>query len=275
MGYVISGQTDQHKILLLVGPARAGKGTIARVLTDLVSRDHVAGPTLKGLQNEFGLGPLIGKSLALISDARIDGKTTSAVERLLTISGEDTISVNVKLKPHWTGRLPARFMIISNEVPQLRDTSGAIASRFVVLVLTKSFLGSEDTKLGDRLTDELAGILNWSLDGLDRLRAQGRFTSPASSAEAMETLRDLASSLAAFLRKCCILEPGREVVIDTAYKEYLRFCQGSGFEPTEKAVNLFGAAVRSTHSQLKRVRRGGKKSPHYIWEGIGLRPERD
>jgi putative DNA primase/helicase len=44
-GYTISGRTDLHKILLLVGPMRSGKGTIARVLTALVGRPNVAGPT--------------------------------------------------------------------------------------------------------------------------------------------------------------------------------------------------------------------------------------
>jgi putative DNA primase/helicase len=35
-GYVVSGRLDMHKILLLVGPTRAGKGVIARTLTALV-----------------------------------------------------------------------------------------------------------------------------------------------------------------------------------------------------------------------------------------------
>jgi putative DNA primase/helicase len=272
LGYIVSSRTDQQKILLLVGPARAGKGTIARGLISLVGKEHVAGPTLSGLQNEFGLAPLIGKSLAVISDARMTGRSHTVVERLLTISGEDTVTVNVKLKPQWTGRLPCRFMIISNEIPQLQDTSGAIASRFVALTLTKSFEGAEDTQLGDKLAGELAGILNWSLEGLDHLQEQGRFTRPASTAEAMETLRDLASPLAAFIRKCCVLDPGQEVLIAKAFSAYQTFCEEAGYEPTEKTAPQFGTAVRSIHSQLKRVRRGPKGDQHHAWVGIGLRP---
>ena len=40
---------DLQKILLLVGPTRAGKGVIARVLGALVGRGNVAGPTLASL----------------------------------------------------------------------------------------------------------------------------------------------------------------------------------------------------------------------------------
>ena len=37
-GYVVSGRTDLHKIMLMIGPTRAGKGVIARILTELVGK---------------------------------------------------------------------------------------------------------------------------------------------------------------------------------------------------------------------------------------------
>src|SRR5262249_45111110 len=92
-GYVIAGRTDLHKILLMVGPTRGGKGAIARVLTALIGRKNVAGPTLNSFSGEFGLAPLIGKPLAVISDARFSGRDDGiVVERLLSISGEDTLT---------------------------------------------------------------------------------------------------------------------------------------------------------------------------------------
>src|SRR5262249_36408581 len=66
-GYVISGRLDLHKILLMVGPTRGGKGVIARMLTALVGRRNVCGPTLNSLGGDFGLAPLIGKPLGIIS----------------------------------------------------------------------------------------------------------------------------------------------------------------------------------------------------------------
>ena len=73
-GYVISGRLDLHKILLMIGPTRGGKGVIARMLSALIGRQNVCGPTLNSLGGEFGLAPLIGKPLAIISDARFVGK---------------------------------------------------------------------------------------------------------------------------------------------------------------------------------------------------------
>ena len=183
-GYVVSGRTDLHKILLMVGPTRGGKGAIARVLTALIGRKNVAGPTLNSLGGEFGLAPLIGKPLAVISDARFAGKDASVVvERLLSISGEDTLTVNRKYRDQWTGKLPSRLHVLSNELPKLGDASTAIVGKIVLLLLSHSWLGREDHKLEPDLQNEkeLTGILNWSLDGLHRLSISNAFTKVASA----------------------------------------------------------------------------------------------
>jgi putative DNA primase/helicase len=109
---------------------------------------------LNSLGGEFGLAPLIGKPLAVFSDARFAGRDASiVVERLLSISGEDNLTVNRKYRDQWTGKLPTRLHVISNELPKLGDASTAI----------------EDVSLEPALHAELAGILNWALGGLQRL----------------------------------------------------------------------------------------------------------
>ena len=54
-------------------PDPRGKGTIARILTALVGAGNAAGPTLASLGTNFGLSPLLGKPLAVVSDARLGG----------------------------------------------------------------------------------------------------------------------------------------------------------------------------------------------------------
>ena len=142
-GYALSPDTSQHKVLFIVGPRRSGKGTIARVLTALVGRDSVSYPTLASLQTNFGIAPLIGRSLAFITDARLGARSDQAAitERLLSISGEDAQTIDRKHIDAWTGRLSVRFTILTNELPRIADTSGALVGRLIVLVLTQSFYG--------------------------------------------------------------------------------------------------------------------------------------
>lgn len=44
----------------------------------------------------------------------------------------------------WEGQLPIKLMMISNEVPNLNDPSGALPARIITLQLRHSFLGRED-----------------------------------------------------------------------------------------------------------------------------------
>ncbi len=127
-GYLVAGDTSQQKMFLLVGPKRGGKGTIGRVLTRMIGRHNVAGPTLASLGTNFGLQDLIGKPVALVSDARIGNKPDASLiaERLLSISGEDLQNVDRKYLPPWSGYLPARFVVLTNQLPRFTDSSGAL-----------------------------------------------------------------------------------------------------------------------------------------------------
>jgi putative DNA primase/helicase len=274
MGYIIGGSTAQQKLFLLVGPKRAGKGTITRVLTALLGPENVAAPTLSSLAENFGLQTLVGKPLAAIADARLGGRSDStiAVERLLSISGEDTITIDRKYRDPWTGRLPTRSMVLTNELPRLTDASGTIASRFVVLVLTNSFYGSENPGLTDELVAEAPGIFNWALEGLDRLNARGHFKQPGVSAVALRQLEDLASPVSAFVRdRCRIDDPGAVVNKDELWRAWKSWCEDEGARSGTKAVFIrdLRAAVPGTTPQRKKHQDGTRE---HVIAGIALAP---
>lgn len=253
-GYVLSGRTDMHKILLIVGPTRSGKGTIARVLAALIGKGNVAGPTLASLGTNFGLAPLLGKPLALVSDARLgNGDAHQVVERLLSVSGEDMLTIDRKYREPWTGKLPARFVVLSNELPRFGDASGAIAHRFVVLNLAHSWLGREDRTLTGKLLAELPGILAWALDGLDQLAANGSFTEPQASVDAITALQDLVSPTSAFVRDECDVGVAHEVLVDDLFGAWKSWCDENG-RARPGTVQSFGRDLRAVVPGLKVIR---------------------
>jgi putative DNA primase/helicase len=271
-GHTLSPDTSQQKILLGVGPTRSGKGTIARVQTGLVGRDSVAAPTLQGLSSNFGLEVLIGKPLAIISDARLGARSDQAAiaERLLSISGEDAITIDRKFKSSWTGRLGTRFMLLTNELPRLNDSSGALARRFVVLVLRRSFYGQEDPHLTDKLLAELPGILNWALVGYARLRQRGYFVQAESAREAIEDLEALASPVSAFVRDCCNVGVGLQVAIDALYSKWDEWCRSNGRRDAGNK-ETFGKDLKAAFSSIRvRRLRGEDDNRVRVYEGISL-----
>jgi putative DNA primase/helicase len=257
-GYTLAPDTSQQKILLAIGPKRSGKGTLARILTKLSGSASVAGPTMNSLGAQFGLEGLITKSLAIISDARIGRRTETSliVERLLSISGEDGIDVARKYAKAWSGRLLTRIMILTNELPSLTDGSGALASRFILILFPNSFYGKEDITLTDRLTTELSGILNWAIAGYRRLKQRGYFVQPENAKEQLDTIEMLGAPVKAFIRDCCEVGPGFEEEVDTLYEAWEGWCQLQRRPSGTK--EWFGRNLHSAIPGLRIIRPAGE-----------------
>jgi putative DNA primase/helicase len=270
-GYLLSPDTSQQKIALIVGPKRSGKGTIAGVLTGLLGHSSVAAPTLASLATNFGLAPLIGKALAIIGDARLGARADQAAisERLLSISGEDALTIDRKFLPAWTGRLGLRFLIMTNELPRLADASGALASRFVVLTMHNSFFGREDRGLRNRLLGELPGILNWALAGYARMRKRGYFLQPESAADAIAELEALGSPIATFIKERCTVLPGRQCLPELLFSEWRNWCEANG-RKEPGTVQSFGRDLRAAVPGLKIVQPRTDGGRMRMYEGIAI-----
>lgn len=272
-GYMLTPDTRQQKIMLLVGPKRSGKGTIMRMLTSMLGAASVAAPTLASLGTNFGLWPLIGKTAAIIGDARLGGRADVAqiVERLLSISGQDPHTIDRKHREPWTGFLSTRVTIVSNELPKFSDPSGALPGRMHTLVLTESWYGREDTALTDALLAELPGILLWAIEGWRRLRARGHFVTPESSRSTTDELADLASPVAAWVREMCTREGADpKVTCDEAYAAYRLWCSRNGHHVVPN--NTFGRDLAAATSCTRKQRRVGEGKPVWHYLGIALAP---
>ncbi|MFN0199276.1 MAG: phage/plasmid primase, P4 family, partial [Planctomycetaceae bacterium] len=273
MGYLLSSDTRLHKLLMLIGPPRSGKGTIGRVIKQLIGQNNLACPKLASFSGPFGLQPLLGKTAALITDARLSGRSDAIaiVENLLSISGEDPQDVHRKNMPTLTGiRLPVRFTIMTNELPNLRDASGALTSRVILLRMTRSFLGREDKALGGKLTAELPGILNWALTGWYAVRDRGTLIQPESGRELLADLDDLASPIKQFIRERCIVGPEFSVRISDLFKMWESWCQDHGrINPGNDG--FFGKELRAALPAIRRTqpRFGDERISNY--SGVGLR----
>lgn len=253
--YVLTGSTRLQKALLLWGPSRSGKGTILRVLVRLLGEMNVASPTLQSIGQPFGLQALIGKLLAIISDARIGGRADihAIAENVLRITGEDYISVPRKFREDYTARLSCRLMLVSNELPRFSDSSGALASRFLILKTRRSFFGQEDTTLEERLIAELPSILNWALDGLESLDERGHFSQPSAGQDDLEDLTRLASPVGAFVEDECETGPDAQCERALLYQRYVEWSKENGnHHPLDAA--RFGQALGSVVDGLKSTR---------------------
>ena len=265
-GYMLTDDTSQHKMFMLIGPPRSGKGTILRVLESLVGYPNRVSPSLSSIGTQFGLQPLIGKRLAMISDARLSGRADQQpiVENLLRISGEDTLTIDRKNMSAWSGRLPTRFVLATNELPAFSDASAALANRFVIFKFVTSFLGREDHGLTARLLRDLPGIVLWALDGLERLQERGYLTQPKSAEEVASDLLEQTSPIQTFVQEMCVLGDGHMVDRDELYAAWKKWCQDQGRDHPGTKVG-FGRQFGAAFPGVKRAqpREGGTRLNFY------------
>lgn len=272
-GYCLVRDTTKHKILFLKGATRSGKGVILRILRAVVGEQNSAGPTLSSLTTNFGLQGLLGKSLATISDARLGGRVDQAIitERLLSISGEDSLLIDRKNLEPVTCKLDCRLVIASNELPKLNDASGALVGRLLVVPFTQSFLGREDDQLTAKLLTELPSILLWSVGGWQRLNDAGRFVQPDSALDELSELADLSSPVRAFVRDCCEISPGCETAVSALFAAWKVWCGKKGREHhgTEQG---FGRDLGAAFPGLGRGSRREGSDRWRVYVGIKLKP---
>jgi putative DNA primase/helicase len=271
MGNLLTPDTSHQKILMLIGPRRSGKGTIARIIAALVGPENTCNPTLSSLGTQFGLAPLIGRLAAIITDARLSGRTDLAqvVENLLSVSGEDRKTIDIKYQPPMSLKLNTRFTLIGNEVPRIRDASGALASRMILLKLTESFLGREDPTLTDHLLKELPGILLWAIEGWKRLKERGYFVQPASGQDDVVLMEDLGSPVGAFVRESCKVGPAYAIAVSDLYHAWRDWCTSKGRDqPGDE--HSFGRDLKAAVPGITTTRPRANESRKRHYQGIAL-----
>lgn len=271
LGYVISGDTWREKGMLVVGPPRAGKGTLLAVAEGLVGGPIGATSTSTSrMATNFGLMGLPGKSLLTIGDMRGESRDAArAANLLLEMIGGDTVSIDRKNKAPIDGKITARVMVGTNIVPTLYDDAAAIETRFLILRVTESALGHENPDYKELLPKEpnLGAIAHWALEGYARLQRRGRFTVPAADAEDRREMRHNANPALAFVEAACEIITGDEIgstssEVCAAYERWSREEFGIGQAPM-RTPHLLKAIAGAGLGAKTQVRSGDSRERRY------------
>lgn len=270
-GYCLSPNNDRQKMLWLIGAKRSGKGTISRLLTRLLGSPNVCAPQLSTFGELFALQSLLGKRLAVFGDAASGQFGAEVVaERIRNISGCDMLSVPRKHKDSMNLVLPTKLMFCANEPPSLSDCAGALAARLLCIDFPVSFAGKEDPKLEERLCAELSGVLNWALDGFDRLQRQEQFTEVVSDWRA--AFARSSNPVLDFIEERCERKNNLSVVCTTLHAAYSDFCKEVGNRPFLSQA-AFGSKLKAAAPEVVRARAtaSGDGNRPWIYQNIGLK----
>ena len=188
-GYALYAGYPAHKAMWWLGVGRNGKTTTGNLLTALVGTENTAGVPLKQLDggHRFAVARLFSKLINLIAEP--ETKSSMQTPTFKAATGGDTIFGEWKnIQKDFSFVNFAKFVIYANRVPKIEDSTFAFWERIIAIEFPHTFIGNEAKKDYHKTLieqDTLAGLLNWTLVGLKRLRGNDwEFTETKTQKEA-------------------------------------------------------------------------------------------
>lgn len=270
-GFCLLPEYRFHRTFMLQGSGRNGKSTLLELLQELLGRRNCSNADLVTLCNDrFTSSQLFGRLANIFPD--LPAEALKATGMFKALVGGDRITAQRKFQNPFEFTNHAKLIFSCNYVPMTYDLSPAFFARWIIIRFPNTFEGDRaNPNLLDQLTteEELSGLLNLALAGLQRLLKNGGFTYNRSSAETAEEYQRLSNPVSGFIADCLDQQPEGYVVKDELYNAFKTYCNENGYPVfSEKRFTewlkkeMFVSEYRPTvDGQQKRA-----------WQGIKLLP---
>jgi len=237
IGYcLLAGEFPIHRALMIVGEGATGKSTFLRVVRALLGTENLSHQSLQDLSEQrFAPAELYGKIANVHADLTPAG--LGAGSRFKPITGGDSITAERKHQDPFTFHPTAKHVYAANRVPNVSVDDDAFYRRWLIIPFPNWIPPADrDQDLSDRLTtdDELAGVLNWALEGLDRLVEHGRFTGEGTVGDKRDLWQSYSDSVERFINEYVEFDPDAVTQKATAYTAYTAFCDDAGLPPEDQ-----------------------------------------
>lgn len=237
VGYcLLAGELPFARVLLLVGGGSNGKTTFLNVITELLGPENVTGFSLDDLvESEYYLAEMHG-AIANI-DADVAGSLGYAKKFKKITGGDRKVSARRPYGEPFDYHPTTKHLYAANEVPHTEVDDDAFFRRWLIAEFPTTFTDPElagpdkDSDLEEKLLDELPGVLNWALDGLDRLLDQGHFTNEGETDEKRQRWQSWGDSVERFIEECVAAEGEEKHRTSDVYERYTAWCDQHGETP--------------------------------------------
>ncbi len=195
IGYLFTS-LKLEKVLFLYGAGLNGKSVLVDIIEALLGKENISHESLSDMCGENGSNcraNLVGKILNTCSDVSAKAFQGDVFKRLA--SGEP-ISFKILYKDVNTSTDYAKQLFCLNELPRTSDISNGYFRRFLIAPFPIQIPKEKiNPKLASTIiSSELPGIMNWVLQGRERLLKQNAFTESEAMTKALENYKTQYSS---------------------------------------------------------------------------------
>jgi P4 family phage/plasmid primase-like protien len=249
-GLALIGMNLAQKLLILSGTAGGGKGTFIRVLQGIIGADNVATLRPALLAERFEIGRFLGKSLLYGADVPENFLNCKGAPTLKALTGGDPITLEFKgsnARPSIVCRFNAIVTCNSRLTVQLEGDAEAWRRRLAVIEYKKAKPARAIADLSEKiLAQEGAGVLNWMLEGLEKLRADDwHLKLNQKQQRIVDDLLMESEADVVFARECLHRADGVCLTVAQCYEAYVGFCNERGWVamPKKRFSNVIGDTV--------------------------------
>jgi len=217
-------ENNHHKALFLVGPTASGKSTFLDTINAMLGEGTVASLTPQQMTGErFSGAELYGKWANIRND--IPAATVKNTGAFKEIVAGDPMKAERKRKDPFMFEPMAKHLFAANQLPETNVEDEAFYRRILLVPFPETIPSDErDKALDDKLQGELSGVLNWAIEGLQRLLANGKFTGDRSPGHTQDTWQKWGDSVSRFA-KHAITEGSDAIPKSKMYAAYLEYCR--------------------------------------------------
>lgn len=254
-GYTLLSGVQLQKGEIWQGQGANGKSVLLKIISEL--HEKRAAIRLDKLEG-FALTQLVGASLAISSETPRGHINEEMLKAVVT---GDPITVEPKYKSEFTYSPNAKWIIACNEFPRIGDKSDGIWRRFHVIDWTVQIPEKKRVHDLDRqiIQNELKLVLDWCLDGVQRLILRGDFDEPVSVKQAGLISRNENNNVAIFAEETNLTPAtqGEYLTKDDLYDRYVEYCRRNGYS-SHNNINFFKQLYRLFKGINKEMKRNGK-----------------
>ncbi len=241
LGFILVKKYITERLFMFLGDGANGKSTLLNLIENFLGHDNCVGiPLHQLITDPYAISELHNKLVNLSGD--ISAKTLYDTNLIKYLTGTDTISSNRKYKTRITFKNYSKLINSCNKLPKTKDLTYGFFRRWITINFKYRFIKESEigflTEKEKQITkianpniineiindDELSGMLNWALIGLDRLLKQKDFSYSKTTHENMINWLRSSNSFEAFFMDKLKKNYNSRIKKSDIREEYSKYC---------------------------------------------------
>jgi len=270
LGYSLTWPSDKYeKMLLILGGTDTGKSTLVEVIEELYGEStltKISFPQL-GMDRAFHVPDL--KDSVLNIDTDMEDKDIERKSRVKKIVSKEEIYAEAKGKDGYEMTPKANHLVTSNNCPEHSEATDAYFNRFITLTATNRIPEEEkDRELAEKLKSEenIQWLLNWALEGLERLQEQNDFTWNPTEYETKKLWDRFGNSVQQFIADQITIDTQEGYSIKTVnvYEAYEMWMENKLEEKVSRAKFISMASSHPDITKRNTVSKNGENASCFV-----------